>query len=291
MKKLSLAAIAAVILISAHAQTLYVPSGTSGIGNNTTNSNVGIGTSSPSQKLHVEGNIYLNTGSFVINQTNTTSAKFYFSNLGAYTWDLGTESGNTNFILYNRANSTYPLSFSPSSNMPTFTTDRIRLQSIVNGAGTVNVWDFRCRDIVDNDFGIYNAAQSTYRLYINNLGNVGIGNTNPDAKLTVTGLIHAQEIKVTIDAPGPDYVFESIYKLPSLEEIKTYIIENKHLPEVPSAKEMEKNGVELGEMNMLMLKKIEELTLYSIEMNKTIGELKKENERQNKLIEELTKKK
>jgi hypothetical protein len=61
-----------------------------------------------------------------------------------------------------------------------------------------------------------------------------------------------------------------------LAEIETYIKENKHLPEVPSAKEMEKNGVQLGEMNMLLLKKVEELTLYVIEQNKEIKELKNE---------------
>jgi len=86
--------------------------------------------------------------------------------------------------------------------------------------------------------------------------------------------VHAQEVKVDLSVPGPDYVFDNDYNLLSLEEIKTYIDKNKHLPEVPSAKEMEANGVNLGEMNMLLLKKIEELTLYVIE-------LKSENEKLN----------
>jgi hypothetical protein len=97
-------------------------------------------------------------------------------------------------------------------------------------------------------------------------GKVGIGTTNPDALLAVAGQVHATEVRVTTNVPGPDYVFEKDYKLSSLEEIKNYIDQNKHLPEVPSAKEMEKNGVQLGEMNMLLLKKIEELTLYVIEL-------------------------
>ena len=125
-----------------------------------------------------------------------------------------------------------------------------------------------------------NNAGWSERMRIASNGYVGIGNTAPDAPLTVSGQVHAQEVKVTVTAPGPDYVFEPDYKLTSLDEIKNYIDQNKHLPEVPSAKEMEKNGVQLGEMNMLLLKKIEELTLYVIE-------LKKENEKQQNHINAL----
>jgi hypothetical protein len=119
-------------------------------------------------------------------------------------------------------------------------------------------------------------------------GNVGIGTTAPDAKLAVKGTIHANEVKVDLNgAVAPDYVFNSDYNLLSLEEIKTYIDKNKHLPEVPSAKEMEVNGVQLGEMNMLLLKKIEELTLYTIDMNKKLQELTIESEEQRKEIIQL----
>jgi len=71
-------------------------------------------------------------------------------------------------------------------------------------------------------------------------GNVGIGTASPDAKLAVSGQVHAQEVKVSVAVPGPDYVFDKNYRLPTLEEIKTYIDQNKHLPEVPSAAEMER---------------------------------------------------
>ena len=84
-------------------------------------------------------------------------------------------------------------------------------------------------------------------------------------------------------------MFEPDYKLTSLDEIKNYIDQNKHLPEVPSAKEMEKNGVQLGEMNMLLLKKIEELTLYVIELNRKLTELIDDNAEQKKKNEELLK--
>lgn len=143
------------------------------------------------------------------------------------------------------------------------------------------------------NFNLYNRGTSSIALSVEKgTNNVGIGTVGAlDAKLVVRGLIHAQEIKVDLSGSvTPDYVFENDYKLISLDEIKAYIDQNKHLPEVPSAKEIEKNGLQLGEMNLLLLRKIEELTLYAIEMNKTIRELKGENETQNKLIEELAKK-
>lgn len=96
-------------------------------------------------------------------------------------------------------------------------------------------------------------------------GNVGIGTTNPTSKLSVKGRIHAEEVKVDLSVPGPDYVFDEDYDLPTLESLEEYVQENKHLPGVPSAAEMEASGVDVGVMNMLLLKKIEELTLYLID--------------------------
>lgn len=108
-------------------------------------------------------------------------------------------------------------------------------------------------------------------------GNVGIGTLNTGSfKLAVEGKIGAREVNVTTTTAWPDYVFEKDYSLPSLEEIKTYVSINKHLPEVPSAKDVETNGVNLGEMNALLLKKIEELTLYMIEVKQENEILKKE---------------
>lgn len=122
------------------------------------------------------------------------------------------------------------------------------------------------------------------------LGNVAIGTEVPDAKLTVKGTIHTQEVKVDLTGSvAPDYVFAPDYKLPSLSEVSDYINKNKHLPEVPSASDMEANGVNLKEMNLILLKKIEELTLYVIEQNKKVDKqhqeivlLKEEVERQKK---------
>jgi hypothetical protein len=128
-------------------------------------------------------------------------------------------------------------------------------------------------------------------------GNVGIGATNPDSKLTVAGNIHAREVKVTLNAGVvPDYVFANDYKLKSLQEVEDYIKENSHLPEIPSATEIEKNGLMLAEMNLSVLKKIEEMTLYMIEQNKKIEnqilqieQIKKENESFKIVFERLSK--
>jgi hypothetical protein len=107
--------------------------------------------------------------------------------------------------------------------------------------------------------------------------NVGIGTTAPDEKLTVKGKIHTQEVRVDMAGPlVPDYVFAEDYKLKSLQEVEDFIKENKHLPEIPSAQEIEKNGLMLAEMNMNLLKKMEEMTLYIIEQNKRIEKLEKQ---------------
>jgi hypothetical protein len=109
-------------------------------------------------------------------------------------------------------------------------------------------------------------------LTIDSFGKVGIGTTVPDEKLTVKGKIHTQEVKVDmVGALVPDYVFASEYKLKSLQEVENYIKENKHLPEIPSAHEIEKNGLMLAEMNMSLLKKMEEMTLYMIAQEKKIN--------------------
>ena len=145
-------------------------------------------------------------------------------------------------------------------------------------------WDNELQFSQRNPDGTYKShfmifSNSTGNVYFpNSTGNVGIGTTTPDAKLAVKGQIHAQEVKVDLlgSIAPPDYVFASNYQLPTLDYLKTYIDQNKHLPEVPSAKEIEANGVNLGEMNMLLLKKIEELTLYQIEANRKIELLQAE---------------
>jgi len=107
----------------------------------------------------------------------------------------------------------------------------------------------------------------------NTYGNVGIGTDNPQAKLSVNGNIYATEIKIKTNIAVPDYVFEPDYKLYSLDYISDYIKTHKHLPEIPSAKEIQKEGLDLAEMNLLLLKKIEEMTLHLIEQQQKIKSL------------------
>ena len=107
-------------------------------------------------------------------------------------------------------------------------------------------------------------------------GLVGIGVNNPDAPLTVKGRIHASEVKVDVlGALVPDYVFYDDYNLRSLEQVQNYIDKHGHLPNIPSAAQMEKEGIELKQMNLKLLEKVEELTLYILEQQQQIEELKK----------------
>ena len=107
-------------------------------------------------------------------------------------------------------------------------------------------------------------------------GKVGIKTSNPDMELTVLGKIHAEEVKIDLNVPAPDYVFDKGYNLRSIDELENYIKQNRHLPEVLSAEEFKEYGIMQGEMDMLLLKKIEELTLYIIEQEHKIRFLKKE---------------
>lgn len=105
--------------------------------------------------------------------------------------------------------------------------------------------------------------------------NVGIGTANTKGyRLAVAGDIISEEVKVALIENWPDYIFEKDYELRTLEEVEEYIATKGHLPEIPNAAEVTENGINLGEMDAKLLQKIEELTLYLIEQNKEIKELK-----------------
>jgi hypothetical protein len=128
-------------------------------------------------------------------------------------------------------------------------------------------------------------AQRSYVGVINETnGKVGIGTKTPDELLTVKGKIHTQEVLVDLNgAVAPDFVFEHFfkgasesnpaYKMPSLLELEAYIEKNHHLPDVPSAEALAEEGMELKKFTLILLQKIEELTLYTMEQQKQIKTL------------------
>lgn len=119
--------------------------------------------------------------------------------------------------------------------------------------------------------GLLNANGSAQMTLLLN-GNVGIGTLSPGYKLSVNGTIQAKEVRV--ETGWSDFVFDKTYKLRSLNEVEKYIEQNKHLPEIPSAEEIQKNGLAMADVQTKMMQKIEELTLYIIKMQKEIDELK-----------------
>lgn len=104
-------------------------------------------------------------------------------------------------------------------------------------------------------------------------GKMTINNGTMDIlKLESNGLLHARKIKVDTQI-WPDFVFEKDYKLMSILDLEKFILRERHLPDVPSQKEIERDGIDVSEMNVILMQKIEELTLYTIEQQKQIVEL------------------
>jgi hypothetical protein len=122
----------------------------------------------------------------------------------------------------------------------------------------------------------HTSATFTDAMSISSNGNVGIGTTKVSGfKLSVEGKMRAREIQVNT-ATWADFVFADDYQLNSLTEVENYITKNNHLPDVPSEKEVIEEGINLGEMDAILLRKIEELTLYIIEQDKRIKDLEKQ---------------
>lgn len=127
-------------------------------------------------------------------------------------------------------------------------------------------------------------AQNSLSSITQKNGMIGIGTNNPDQMLTVKGKIHTQEVLVDLNgAVAPDYVFEkyyqgqsalnSDYQMLDLKSLEAFLKQNHHLPEIPSAQKLKEDGLELKKMNLLLLQKIEELTLYTIEQQKQLDAL------------------
>jgi len=246
---------------------------------------VGIGTNSPSQLLEVNGG-YAQLNGLRINGSDLANSIYSNTDIG-----ITTSGGASGLHLLQNNNQYFTGGYvGIGTSSPAYKLD------VNGGVHTVGTSEFGGGSFhVSTDQSFAGGASYTFRagVGINNpngssfasgtsvmsigamsngvslitTGNVGIGTTNPDKKLTVKGSIHSQEVIVDMSVL-PDYVFKPTYHLPTLTEIKTYIDQNHHLPEMPSAEQVAKDGLSLGDMNAKLLKKVEELTLYLIDQNK-----------------------
>ena len=192
---------------------IYTPTGSiSGTTSNPATGNIAIGHNNPLRKLHISnGDMYLD-GPAVINFGD--DARFAVTNTTI-----------------------------PSLSIPTYSMGQYGIAAATTSY-SAELW-------VSGNDGIRFFTRSLPRMTILNNGNVGIGSLNPDSKLTVKGLIHAEEIKVDLNVPA-DYVFEKYYtgnsalnpqyKMLTLEDVEKFTRENNHLPSIPSSKEIKKTG-------------------------------------------------
>jgi hypothetical protein len=140
----------------------------------------------------------------------------------------------------------------------------------------------RSRLIIESS---YDTLYSSLNLFLGKTGNVGIGTTSPDHQLDVNGTARAEEI--IVETTGADFVFQDDYDLRSLEEVEAYIQEHGRLPEIPSAEQMQAEGMQVGDMQTRLLQKIEELTLYLIEQEKRDLQHREQIRLQQEEIEQL----
>ncbi|MDO6812239.1 hypothetical protein [Tenacibaculum soleae] len=316
MKKLILL-ITLLLTISLSSQNTFPNSG-----------NVGIGTTSPDAKLAIKGNLKvggftLNNGGYDDNYGHVTKIIDHTSyNNYILGWDWETKLGDHTLIGWGGYGEGDELIISEykgllwPNNVGIGTVNPLEKVHIEKGAlQFINYGNVEIADIIKigkdlntpNQFSIQGlfAGQGAIgnffklrtiwndnSLVLRGDGNIGIGISNPDAKLAVNGRIHTKEVKVDMSG-WPDYVFEKEYKLLALKEVENHIVNKGYLPEMPSAEEVENKGLELGLISKKLLQKIEELTLYAISQEKRIKnqetELSKEKEKYKFLEERLEK--
>ncbi|MFD0749239.1 flagellar export protein FliJ [Mucilaginibacter calamicampi] len=313
MRKFFLCILAAVLTLPAFAQ--WTTSGTDIYNSNT--GNVGVGTNTPPRKLTVSNNgnegLEIGPGNLVGDPSNAVTSVYYNRNAGAFIDNVQMASshsfaisGVTPSMHINSSGKVGIGTTSPSEKLTIVGNSEFKgsapylaltssswsgpayLQTGVDATGATN----------GNYFGFLNPAGKGFsfsqygvvKLIIDPTnGNVGIGTTYVpnDYKLAVNGAAIATSMNVMPSGSWPDFVFLKDYKLPTLAEVKTYIDKNRHLPDMPSANDVHTNGVDLGEMNRLLLKKVEELTLYLIKKDEQVKEQQKINRLQQKQIDEI----
>ena len=239
------------------------------------NGNVGIGTTTPGPKLSIQGTSTYNSSNWgmvsdVAIRSSKMSDSLYHSilQLVSIRQSLSTGSAANGYLGFS--------TIDDSNTIGMLDAGRI---AIVNENG---VWrnSPTALSFWTNPGGTDDTVAAVERMRISSTGNVGIGITNPQTKLAVNGVITAKEVTVSVNGWWPDFVFDENHPLPKLEELEAQIKEHKHLPGIPSAKTIEKEGISLADMAARQMQKIEELSLYVID-------LKKNNDLQQQTIDEL----
>ena len=264
------------------------------------NHQIGIGTQDPNAKFEIRGSgelLRLHAGIDPLLQFTTGNAgggfglplvKKGFLDVDGNDFRIGTNSENNagNFIV--RVNGSNRVYVDPTGNVGIGNLPETKLHigsgsdAGLTGNGYLMLGSPSGSNIVfdNNEIIARNNGVASSLVLQNDGGSVRIGNVAVPTgyKFAINGKMLCEELKVKLASSGwPDYVFHETYKLRNLRQLEDYIHQNKHLPNIPSASDVEKNGLEVGDMQKRMMEKIEELTLYIIDLQKQVDELKKAN--------------
>ena len=255
------------------------------------NSNIGLGTSTPSEKLHIIGNMLVNYIDPTFQFQNNGIDKGFLQ-LNGNDIRIGTNSINTTGKFVVRTNGIDQVYVDQNGNMGfNVSTPLSRLHILTGDDASISSHGYLMLGSVTGSNVIFdnneimarsNGTASTLVLQ-NDGGAVRIGNvTVPSGyKFAINGKMICEEVKVKLSTAWPDYVFNETHQLMPIEKLSQFIQANKHLPNIPSAASVESNGIEVGDMQKKMMEKIEELTLYIIEQDKRIKQLEKQQNKSN----------
>jgi len=288
----------------AGAQTLYTPGGTIGTSANT---NIGVNITSPLSPLHLIGDFRMGTDYQVANRAKSI-LKFgdadyvkigeweqddkmsFFADKG-YNFTGGPLTLNSNLYCNSITSSAFDFVLGINDTRP----QGIKLQqrALVHApSSTYDILVLNYDGDFENGVEVHSDLRVTGQVNVGsvNFKNVSGSQIDMTGSLRVTGKIATTEVCVTPNAVWCDYVFEKDYKLMPLKDLGKYVTENKHLPEIPTTAEVAKSGVNIGEINVLYLKKIEELTLYVLQQQKQLELQQKQFETQQAQINTLVSK-
>lgn len=253
-----------------------------------TTGNVGIGTTSPNFHLQLHGTTdYIESNKFGGTANFGVTSRLGFTNTTTGTTandGLLMRMSQTSFVIDNKENGAITIQTGSSSLSTASTSIRAITSKVVMGQGGSDD-NTACVNILkSNDNGLYIRTLSSgyagistrsYALTDNAIQVMGTTGTTRNFAVKANGEVYARKYTTTL-ADIPDYVFDPSYKLMDFAQLRQYIHLNHHLPNVPSAKEYEANGVDLGEMNRVLLEKVEELTLYILQLEERLETVEKQ---------------